>query len=98
MQLMLPALGVAFPALQQLSPEGKGEVSRKQEQALREQQDQLQPSDVGIGDFWVSLLFLHAPRMWLLSGCPVRVSQWLCVSAVCVVWNRTGGRRVCVPS
>lgn len=32
-QLMLPALGVAFSALLQLSPEGKGEVGRKREQA-----------------------------------------------------------------
>lgn len=79
-QLMHPTLDVAFSALQQLSPEGKGEMGAGT-RSLGEQQ--LQPSGVGVRIPLLKALFLCDPRIWLLLGSPVSVFQG---SAVCVVW------------
>lgn len=109
-QVMHPTLGVAFSALQQLSPEGKGETW-----AGNGSRHGVTEGTAGSGTarrcrnkgFSGFLSLKHFFFMILPgSGCCQDLQSmfssgsvsWEPGSAVCVVWSRAGGRRAHVPS
>lgn len=108
-QVMPPRLGVAFSALQQLSPEKKGEMwagNRSRHRVTEGTAGSGTTQQCGNKGFSGFLSLKHFFFIIPGSGCCQDLQSvfssgsvsWELGSAVCVVWSRAGGRRFHVPS